>query len=215
MSDKRPQITPTEPWILTHSGRAVRLANPRAEDVHIPDIIHALSRLNRFTGHTDIPWTVLQHSVYCAMVGSPDLRLELLIHDFAEAYLGDVSSPLKSLLGEAYKVLERAHEAAIRQALKLPELSPETRARVKQADRRAYEVDRELCMPEHDGEAPGMVRPDYRPTPASKREKTEWRIVSYCTPEKLREIAREGLRQELVKLGIDLHALELRNTVLS
>lgn len=201
MSDKRPQFTPQEPWILTHSGRAVRLANPRVEDVHLPDIYHALSRINRFTGHTDIPWTVAQHSLYSAIMCSPDLRLECLIHDFVEAYLGDVSSPLKSLLGDAYKILERKHEAVIREALGLPELSPETRARVKQVDWRAYEVDRELCMPEHFGESPGMLQPDYRPTPASKREKTEWRIISFLQPNNARAFLAEGLRQELAKVA--------------
>jgi hypothetical protein len=201
MSGERPNLTPSEPWILTHSGRAVRLANPRPEDIYIPDIVHALSQLNRFTGHTQHPWTVAQHSVYCAMVCSPDLRLECLIHDFTEAYLGDVSSPLKSVLGAAYKDLERKHETAIRIALGLPEVSPETKARVKQVDWRAYEVDRELCMPKHDGETPGMPRIDYSPTPASKREKTEWRLLAlYTTPQKIREIIMTGLRQELAKV---------------
>lgn len=191
------EATPNEPWILTASGRAVRLANPRPEDVHLPDILLALSRMYRFTGHAE--WTVLQHSLFCAAMCSPHLRLECLMHDFVEAYLGDVSSPLKSLLPE-YKALEVKHERAIREAFCLPEPSPEDRARIKQMDWRAYEIDRELAMPNLDAGSWAMqhnLGVDYQAMPATKRERTEWRVISFLDRQKAQIVAEKGFYQLL------------------
>lgn len=74
------------------------------------DMVHALSQINRFTGHTRKPYSVLQHSDEVAAnlrrIGmGPKVQLSGLFHDFHEALIGDVSSPLKQMLPD-YKVLE-------------------------------------------------------------------------------------------------------------
>lgn len=91
--------------IRTHSGGTFDLANPRPEDVCIDDIAHALSMLCRFTGHCRSFYSVAQHSVLvCDRVkelgGDLTAQRWALLHDAAEAYVGDWSSPLKRAIRE-------------------------------------------------------------------------------------------------------------------
>jgi uncharacterized protein len=77
---------------LTYSGRMVDLLRPDPEQIELIDIAHALARITRFTGHGDQCFKVAQHSV---MVHDLARVPWALLHDAAEAYIGDVSSPLK------------------------------------------------------------------------------------------------------------------------
>lgn len=105
-----------KPEILTHSGRVFNLADPKPEQVHVPDIAHALSKLCRFTGHTDKFYSVAQHSVLVSMEVPAQYALLALFHDAHEAYTGDMNGPLKSLLAEytdAYQHIVRPIDCAI------------------------------------------------------------------------------------------------------
>lgn len=96
-----------EAIILTYTGRYVNLLRPRPEDICIDDIAAALSKLNRFTGHTPRVYTVAEHCLTPLDLVTQENRLEYLMHDASEAYLGDVSGPMKRLLGmEFYRNLE-------------------------------------------------------------------------------------------------------------
>ena len=86
------------PWIFTTTGGRYFPTTPRPEEVHIWDIAHALAYLNRYTGHARFPVSVAQHSVLCARLAPQWIALEALLHDAAEAYLGDVSRPVKQFL---------------------------------------------------------------------------------------------------------------------
>jgi hypothetical protein len=99
------------------SGALVDLENPDPNTLSINDIATALSRIARYTGHGRHRFSVAQHSVLASMLarpymGAPGARLAVLMHDAQEAYLGDVSSPLKRLLPE-YEKLEARMQAAI------------------------------------------------------------------------------------------------------
>lgn len=87
-------------WIQTVSGRRVNPFELWPEDVDIDDIAHALANLCRFCGHTKFFYSVAEHSIHVARVaatrGYPlEMQLQALLHDSAEAYLGDVSRPIK------------------------------------------------------------------------------------------------------------------------
>lgn len=117
-------------YIQTFSGQHFDLIDPQPETIRIEDIAHALSQINRFTGHTKRPYSVAQHSLQASYIVPEKFSLEALLHDAHEAYTGDVSSPLKSLLPD-YRAFEDRIEAAVRRRFGLPAaMSPE----VKRAD---------------------------------------------------------------------------------
>lgn len=98
--------------IITQSGRFVDLLDPQPESIHIEDIAYSLARQIRFAGHSP-GWNVALHSLWVSRNCSPDYALEGLLHDASEAYLGDVSRPLKRLLGTAYTDLEDRFQGLI------------------------------------------------------------------------------------------------------
>ncbi|MBA4032914.1 MAG: phosphohydrolase, partial [Planctomyces sp.] len=77
-------------WIRTISGRRVDLNPPKAEQIDLYDIAHALSQICRFNGHTMRHYSVAEHQVLVARLLPPPLQLAGLFHDSPEAYLGDV-----------------------------------------------------------------------------------------------------------------------------
>ena len=96
--------------IRTISGKIVDLQNPAPESIDIEDIAHALSNICRFVGHLHYHYSVAEHSVHVSRLiegslGNKDTIMAGLLHDASEAYLGDMSTPLKTILPD-YKKLE-------------------------------------------------------------------------------------------------------------
>jgi hypothetical protein len=118
------------PTILTRSGIYFDFEAPTPAMVCIEDIACALSRICRFTGHGRHFYSVAEHSVLTSYLVDPDHQFAALMHDAAEAYIGDVSRPLKSLMPD-YKRIEARVEAVIASAFHLPQPMPN---RVKAAD---------------------------------------------------------------------------------
>lgn len=89
----------------------------KPEDIDIEDIAHALARQCRYNGHTGGHLSVARHSIWVADHLEPQgeyLQLWGLLHDAAEAYLGDLVRPLKhSEFGVAYIEAEQRAERAI------------------------------------------------------------------------------------------------------
>lgn len=105
-------------------------------------VFHGLSNINRFAGMEfqamDEPFTVLEHSIAVAEIildvtGNAELARMGLWHDAAEAYLGDVATPVKNIIGNAYTELEQCVEE---QVLSYNRVSnpPELRDEVKRYD---------------------------------------------------------------------------------
>lgn len=96
----------------------VNLLDPNPEEFRLVDIARALSRVPRFGGLTDRFYSVAEHLLLCDRIailsnmGDDDTRRAVLMHDAAEAYLGDVTRPLKALLPD-YRAIEARMEAAI------------------------------------------------------------------------------------------------------
>jgi len=92
-------------WIQLASGTAFDLANPRECDVHLEDVVHALSLQNRFSGHTADPMSVALHSILVSEHLPLQHALAGLLHDAHEAYVVDVPRPMKALVPD-YTALE-------------------------------------------------------------------------------------------------------------
>jgi hypothetical protein len=111
------EVRPPICWLQTHSGKKIDLLNPTSKMVDIEDIAHALSMICRFNGHCRDFYSVAEHSVMAEAVGCQIRKnercsknplipprsaiewaresLELLLHDAPEAYIGDLTTPLK------------------------------------------------------------------------------------------------------------------------
>ena len=103
--------------IITYTGKYFDYHNISKDSIDKEDIIPALTRINRFTGHTFRPYSVAEHTFWCYMMAkrlgySIREQFLVLIHDFTEAYCGDVNTDLKNLLPE-YQKIEKDIELAI------------------------------------------------------------------------------------------------------
>lgn len=111
-------------------GSYFNFTSPDMSGVHIRDIAHALSNICRFCGHTRTFYSVAQHSVLASYLVPEGDELAALLHDAAEAFIGDVSSPLKRMLPD-YKRIEERIERAVFSHFGVPFPLPES---VKRAD---------------------------------------------------------------------------------
>ena len=108
-----------KPTIQTHSGKFFNFLDPKPEQINIEDIVWGLSMKCRFGGHTNIFYSVAQHSVLTSELVESKYKLSALMHDAAEAYTGDVPTPLKRLLPD-FKQVEKRIEEAIFTKFNLP-----------------------------------------------------------------------------------------------
>ena len=122
------QVAPISlPWITTFSGKQFFPTSPRQEDIDIIDIAHHLSLINRFTGATLEPYSVAEHSVRLSYLVKPENALWGLLHDASEAYLSDMSRPVKheTEIGKVYCEIEARVMEAICQKFGLASTEPE------------------------------------------------------------------------------------------
>lgn len=138
-------------WMITHSGRRVDLLDPDPRSITIQDIAHHLARINRFSGGAD--WPVAAHGLLClrlteGFVMSPYHRLWVMLHDAHEAFTGDISRPMKELLGpERIEEIQTGLDKAIRKALGISHLHDKHAELIaKEIDEIALKVERSVFI---------------------------------------------------------------------
>jgi uncharacterized protein len=134
-------------WQRMLSGRRLDLLDPSPLDIELEDIAHGLARVARWNGQTSGAhiFSVAQHCLLVealARARVPRLdakrRLIVLLHDAPEYVIGDMISPFKAVIGDAYKAVERRLLAAIHLRFGLPaKAAADTDALTKAADRQA------------------------------------------------------------------------------
>lgn len=168
----------SRPDILTASGNYFNFLMPAKNAVLVTDIAHALARVCRFNGHTREFYSVAQHSVLVSEIVAPEFALVGLFHDATEAYIGDVTRPLKNLLPD-YRAIEARLQADIFKKLGLPEHIP---AEVKTADLILLATEQRDLMPEHNDEWAILKGIDLLPdsiVPWSSEEAEEYFLDRY------------------------------------
>ncbi|MGD9846235.1 MAG: YfbR-like 5'-deoxynucleotidase [Variibacter sp.] len=138
-------------WQRMLSGRRLDLLDPSPLDVEIADIAHGLARVARWNGQTDGAhiFSVAQHTLLVEAVARArnprldrSLRLAVLFHDAPEYVIGDMISPFKAVIGDAYKGVEARLLRAIHLRFGLPpERTAEATRLIKSADRGAAHLE--------------------------------------------------------------------------
>jgi uncharacterized protein len=130
------------PRMMLRSGAWFDFLDPESSDFTIEDIASGLSKTCRYAGQCDSFYSVAEHSLLVSdMV--PQHAYAALMHDAAEAFIGDVTRPLKQLLPE-FKRIEAHVEHAIYERFGVPMPMPKE---VKQADLRVLAAEQMQLMP--------------------------------------------------------------------
>lgn len=142
------------PTMTTFTGKRFDFLTPDPETICIEDIAHGLAQSCRFQAQCQTFYSVAHHSVLVEQyVPFPhwytgaqqrQLRQLALMHDAAEAYMGDICRPLKMLLPD-YKVIQKRVEAAIVTRFKL-EVTQEYEDEIKDIDQRILANEGQVYM---------------------------------------------------------------------
>lgn len=162
---------------ITHCGRTLRIHSPEPDDITIEDIAHGLGNLCRWGGQCSQFYSVAEHSIRVSRMVPRELALHGLLHDAAEAYLGDVINPLKRRLVE-YQRIEQLWEEAIAIAFGL---GPASGDEIKKADAEALETERRFLLPQYQSERPAtqsVFGPTLHPPYAKRAFMAEYRKLT-------------------------------------
>ena len=86
-------------FLRSYSGARFDPFAPDPAAIHIEDIAHGLAGTFRFSGQSDLRYTVAQHSVAVSRrFIDPELAMCGLVHDAPETWLWDVQRPIKGLV---------------------------------------------------------------------------------------------------------------------
>jgi hypothetical protein len=130
--------------IQTFTGKKFDPLNPNINDFCIEDIAHSLSLQCRFTGHCRVFYSVAEHSVHVSYQVPIEHALWGLLHDASEAYLTDLSRPVKRIM-PIYKQAEKRLQDLLIPffGAELPTMQPEC---VTVADMRMLATERAQIM---------------------------------------------------------------------
>jgi uncharacterized protein len=160
---------PPRAWQRMLSGRRLDLLDPSPLDIEIEDIAHGLARVARWNGQTIGAhiFSVAQHTLLVETItrqraGAVDRRLGLavLLHDAPEYVIGDMITPFKAVIGDAYKETEKRLLAAIHLRFGLPTQLPDgVVTLIKAADRAAAHLEATTLAGFSVSEAEGFFGP--------------------------------------------------------
>ena len=123
-------------FFYTTSGERFYPWAPAAshQRIHLRDIAQVLGKINRWGGHTILPYSVAQHCVIVSsLVEDARFKAAALLHDASEAYMGgDFVSPVKRNIPDLV-ILECGLEQAIEERFGLPPFVL-TASEIKDAD---------------------------------------------------------------------------------
>ena len=154
------------PTITLASGRLFDFLDPQGSEFTIEDIAHGLAHVCRYAGQCRNFFSVAEHSIIVSETVT-EFAYEALLHDAAEAFIGDVTRPLKQLLPEFKRIEANVQDAIIQRF----GMDPGYGKVVKEADLRVLAAEQAQVM------APGCadwaIAAGIEPAPV---------VVRYLTP---------------------------------
>lgn len=138
----------------TLKGKEINYDNLDYNSIDLGDICNALTNINRFGGHSIRPYSVAEHTILCLKIAkklgySEREQLLTLIHDFTEAYVVDLPTPLKKLLPE-FQRYESIVEFAIYKKFDIEPPTEEEHKKVKAVDLTALLIEMRDLTLQHD-----------------------------------------------------------------
>ena len=129
-------------WITTNTGRDHSLSmNAQIQPglITYQELAHSLAHINRYSGHARRTYSVAEHSLLCQeyakTTGASALaQLCVLMHDAHEMLIGDVTSPVKAMLGGDWYVFEGAIQRKVLESFSLWDASLDHAKLIKQCD---------------------------------------------------------------------------------
>jgi 5'-deoxynucleotidase YfbR-like HD superfamily hydrolase len=131
------------PTILLSSGATFDFLDPWASDFTIDDIAHGLSQTCRYAGQCRSFYSVAEHSILVSRLVPQEYALEGLLHDATEAFIGDITRPLKQMLPD-FKAIEARVEEAIATRFGF---KPDYKAAIKPVDLQVLAAEQMQIMP--------------------------------------------------------------------
>ncbi|MCA6108971.1 hypothetical protein [Bradyrhizobium cenepequi] len=131
------------PTIMLRSGAWFDFCAPEDSQFTIEDIAHGLANICRYSGQCADFYSVAEHSILVSEI-AVGFELEALLHDAAEAFLGDITRPLKQMLPEYKRIEADVERAILKRFGVIGSVPPE----VKQADLRVLAAEQRQIMPE-------------------------------------------------------------------
>lgn len=165
-----------EPYMEVYDGSQFTVGSVEENEYRINTIAHSLSNICRYGGHSKKFYSVAEHSIIMAdhvydTTGDKVLAYEALMHDAAEAYMGDIPRPLKYRLPDYLDTLAKV-EKSIAEKFNFP--YPTSKS-IKELDARMIKTERKQVMRPsgnkwfHDSLEPLNIRVHFQ-TPVEAKE---------------------------------------------
>ena len=124
--------------ITTYSGVSFYILDPREEEILDVDIAHSLSLLCRANGHFKHFYSIAQHALNCLLEArtrgfNTRVQMACLVHDGSEAYISDITRPVKQYL-PAYKDIEHTIQTIIFRRYGVENLTEEEQSQLALVD---------------------------------------------------------------------------------
>ncbi len=132
------------------SGEWIECTDPWRTPINLETIAHALANTCRWGGHCSRFYSVAAHSIHVMALLENTYGLEGaragLMHDAHEAYTGDCPSPIKIVLGQAWRHFERGWEQRVHAHFGLPVAADPIWSPCKHADNVSLATERDRLL---------------------------------------------------------------------